>query len=376
MTARLSKKKIAAAVAIVEMLLRQGFAPPDGSRRANGIYSAAGRIAEERKLATAGNGRHWLRHAIKVAEGNGAGPDWTIKKPKPKKRATPPRRSVAAEIVARGPRWPGCDKGKTLRIGVIPDVHVAPDHSSERLEWIGRFFADEAPDHLVQLGDFGTFDSVSGHAPPGTLDFEKLPRVTQDFQCVEGAVDILKKGLGNWRGELHITKGNHEFRLDRFENANPQIQGLLVDRFDSLMQARGFRVYPFRKYAMIGGVGFIHIPINAGGKPYGGKMSAHAIARDALFSIVHGHTHVRQSTHVAKLGESKLVSVISPGCALPMGHVEDYAKHSATGWFWGVSCLTVRDGVILDESHISMETLERRYRSRKVVRSARSGRAV
>ncbi len=361
--------RIAASVQIIEALLAKGYRPRDGSRAKNGALAEAGREFERRGWAPAGAGFALVGRCVAKAEARGGGPDWTIK-PKPRKAAKRPRASVAAQIVAQGPRWPVMEKGRTIRVCVIPDVHLAPDINPERMEWIGRWCADEAPDDIVQLGDLGTFDSVSGHAPPGTLSFEKLPRVTQDFDALERGLDLFEKGAGACRARRTCTEGNHEFRLHRFEDRNPQVQGLLTGRFEDTLEARRWRTLPYREYAMIGGVGFIHIPINGMGKPYGGKLSAHTIARDALFSIVHGHTHVRQSVHVPKLGQSKLVSVISPGCALPAGHVEEYAKHNATGWAWSVCCLTVRDGVILDESHISMETLARRYRQRRQVKDA------
>lgn len=357
--------ELKAVVRLVESFLRLGYPPkgPRGTQRATALC-AAGVEAERRGWFNKGRGEYMVRNYCVRAEKRGFGPDWSIK---PRRKAKP---RIAAQIVAAGPRTYSKTErvGQTLRVVVIPDVHLSPELSPERMSWIGRYCRDEAPDHVVQLGDLGTFDSVSSHAKPGTIDFEKLPRVEKDFACIARGLDLFDKSAGNLRALRTITKGNHEYRLDRFENANPQTQGLFVDRFDGLMRARDWRVYPFREYAKIGGVGFIHIPINAGGKPYGGKMSAHAIARDSVFSIVHGHTHVRQSVHVAKLGESRLVSVISPGCALPWGHVEDYAKHNATGWFWGVACLTIRDGAILDEAYVSMETLERRYRERKVAR--------
>lgn len=366
----LTKRDVIESVRFVEQLLREGHKPPTGRGGQGNVIYLAGLEMEKRGLAPIGSGSQWVRRRIRLAENLECGPDWTIK-PKPKKAKKPAkaaRATVAAQIVANGPRWPGMERGRTFRVCVIPDAHNSPHVNPERFAWIGRWIAEEAPDDVVCLGDFDSWDSVSGHAPPGTISFEKLPRIAADFEANARALDLLKSSMGAWNGRQHVTKGNHEFRLDRFEDRNPQMQGMLVARLDDAWEARGWRVYPFREYAMIGGVGFIHIPINAGGKPYGGKMSAHAIARDALFSIVHGHTHVRQSTHVAKLGQSKLVSVISPGCALPQGYVEDYAAHNATGWWWGVSCLTVRDGVIIDESHISMETLERRFRVRKRVK--------
>lgn len=347
------------AVRLVEDALRAGY-PAKPKKGQLGAIGAAGAQAESIGFANAGVGDFKVRHHIKIAEARGCGPDWTLKpEPKPKRKRTP------ALIVEAGPRDHIAEAAKMIRVGVIPDAHLAPGVNPERMRWIGRFFADEGVEEIIQVGDLGTFDSVSAHAQPGTLDFEKLPRAVADFDAVERGLDLFAAGLGAHRARKRITKGNHEHRLDRFENANPQTQGMFVDRFDALCDQRGWGVYPYREYAMVGGVGFIHIPINAAGKPYGGKLSAQRIANDALFSIVHGHTHVRQSAHAAKLGVSRLVSVISPGCALPWGHVEDYARHNATGWWWGVAVLTIRNGVILDEAYVSMLTLERRYRERR-----------
>jgi len=55
------------------------------------------------------------------------------------------------------------------------------------------------------------------------------------------------------------------------------------------------------------------------------------------------------------------VSVVNVGCALPHGHVEDYAKHATNGWSWGVTMLGIENGQIVDHQFVSMSTLEDRY---------------
>lgn len=349
---QIPRAEIKQAVRLVEAMLRKGY-PPKGSRGSQKFTAicAAAKEAERKGYAIKAGGEYWIRNRIKKAERLGVGPNWLLK-PKRKTLKTPARAELAEATRA---------DGDAVMVLVIPDTHLAPDVPSERMAWLGAWARDLAPDYVVQLGDLGTWDSVTTHAPPGTLEFEGLPRVTADFEAVKRGLDDFERRAGNLKARRIVTKGNHEYRLDRFEDNHPQIQGMLTGKLDDLLSERDWASKPYREYQMISGVGFIHIPINAGGKPYGGKMSAHAIARDAMFSIVHGHTHVRQSTHVAKLGRSQLVSVISPGCALPPGHVEPYAQHSATGWFWGATCLTIRDGVILDENSVSMETLRRRY---------------
>lgn len=261
---------------------------------------------------------------------------------------------------------------RPVRVLVIPDVHLDPrEKDVSRMGWIGALANDERPDHIVQLGDLATMDSVSGHAPPGTLDFMRNPRILADFDITARGLDAFERAAVGVRAPRWITKGNHEFRLDRFENANPQAQGAFVEPFDAILEKRKWRVLPFREWLEIEGVLFTHIPFNAGGKPYGGKTAASRIANDAGASVVHGHTHQRQTFNAPKLGPgARSLSVLSAGCALPQGHVEAYARHSATGWWWGVGLLTIQSGCILDEEWVSMATLERRYRTRRIVRRA------
>jgi 3',5'-cyclic AMP phosphodiesterase CpdA len=259
-----------------------------------------------------------------------------------------------------------------VRVLVIPDVHLDPrEPDVSRLGWIGALANDERPDHIVQLGDLATLDSVSGHAPPGTLEWMRNPRILADFDVVQRGLDAFERAAAGVRAPRWITKGNHEYRLDRFEDKNPQAAEAFVGEFDALLERRKWRVLPFREWLEIEGALFTHIPFNAGGKPYGGKTAASRIANDAGACVIHGHTHQRHTFNAPKIGPgARALSVISAGCALPQGHVEAYARHNATGWWWGVGILTIRAGFILDEQWISMDTLARRYRTRRLKRAA------
>ena len=49
------------------------------------------------------------------------------------------------------------------------------------------------------------------------------------------------------------------------------------------------------------------------------------------------------------------------GCALPMNHVENYAKLATTGWVWGVVDLTIYNSKIQEVRSTTMDTLELTY---------------
>lgn len=81
-----------------------------------------------------------------------------------------------------------------------------------------------------------------------------------------------------------------------------------------------------------------------------------AIARDALHDVVFGHTHKRTDKAFPKMGAQR-ITVINLGCSLPEGHVEDYAKHSLTGWSYGVYLLDIKDGRLHQSTWLPMENV-------------------
>jgi len=101
--------------------------------------------------------------------------------------------------------------------------------------------------------------------------------------------------------------------------------------------------------------------MNGIGRPMGGKTATHRAGSMLTAPLVYGHTHKFQIYNDPKIGEIDRVSVIEAGCALPWGEIEDYAKHSPTGWSYGIVDLTVQGGQIIDYAFVSMLTLRRRY---------------
>lgn len=234
-----------------------------------------------------------------------------------------------------------------------------PDKS--RFEWIGSWIKEERPDVVVQIGDWGTFDSLSMHAKPGTFDAQNNPSWESDLKSLEDSIAAVEAGLAGFSCPKYLTEGNHENRTNRYENSDPRLVGSLTTAWQSLFLSRGWEIIPFGEYLMLSGVGIIHHPISAMGKAFGGVTGNQRAGSAALFSIIHGHDHKLEIASCAKLGQTDPVEVMSIGCTLPEGHVEAYARISATGWWRGVVKVVVQDGRILDKHAVSMVTLERLY---------------
>ena len=97
---------------------------------------------------------------------------------------------------------------------------------------------------------------------------------------------------------------------------------------------------------------------------YGGKNCEIQIANDATNDIVFGHTHKYRDWKSPKIGDKNFVRIINVGCALPFGHIEEYAKLNLTGWSWGIVELGIWDQHIQESQFISMDRLEKQYGSK------------
>lgn len=250
-------------------------------------------------------------------------------------------------------------------ICVIPDAHDSPELGDKRrFTWMGRWVADRDPDYVVQLGDIASFDSVTRHAPPGSLEARGLPTLKDDLYSLNEALHLFNEPTRESRARKIITLGNHENRIWRMEDSVPALSGLGSEKFANLLETYSWDAKEYKAIHMIGGVGFTHHPTTGDGRAYGGKTAVNRVLNDLVFSLVHGHTHARFGVDAGKIGAPEdAIRCISAGCALPWGHVEPYARHSKTGWWWGCLELTIEGGVITDERWISMRSLARLYQN-------------
>jgi hypothetical protein len=252
-------------------------------------------------------------------------------------------------------------EGPIYRVIAIGDLHDAPKIPKERLNWIGKYVRETKPDRVVQIGDWGTFDSVSQHDAVGSLKWMEKPSFTQDLESLNESHAAYAEGKGDYECPHDVTYGNHEYRVNRAADADPKRFGDAVLRMDEVFARWGWKTHPYGEFMFIGGVGLTHIPINGAGKDYRGKRVENQIGNDAMFSVILGHTHKRGFWTFPKIGPQKRIDILNLGTAMPHGHCEEYAKMSTTGWTWGVYDLTIQGGLITSDKFISMLELKERY---------------
>lgn len=241
---------------------------------------------------------------------------------------------------------------------------IGDAHDSPKLEDKARFFAmgklarERGISHVVQIGDFADFDSVSTHVAADTIEGKLNNPYTTDIVSLNRALEDFERGLSGHTVTKHVTLGNHERRIYQYENQHPQIEGMLTSELEQTFKDRGWSTTPYGTFYFLGGVGFIHCALNRLGKSYGGKLAESTIGNDAVFDIVIGHSHVKREHRAPKIGPHKHVTVLNLGCALPQGYTQDYVYHSQlAGWWYGVHVLTLQGGQIVGAEAISMHEL-------------------
>ena len=342
----------------IETKLREGHRPPGLS----GPGPAATRVAGQEAVAAGEfltvNG--FISAALDL-KGGDYEPDWGLYRPQRYQQPVPQSVLYPATVPEASHAMPS---GTAQRILAIGDLHQDPRHPDRLpiLTWLARLASDERPERIIQVGDWSTFDSVNNHDKNDTMAARYKPPVKDDLSNLLQGHQAFRRGMASdYRPKMDVLLGNHEYRLERFENNNPEAQGTFTLARDETFAQFGWRTRPYGELFYVEGVAFTHHPTNGAGRAYGGKTGPQRAANESTVPVVSGHTHRRQVHDSPKIGPIDVISMVEIGCGLPWGTVEKYAAHSLTGWWHGAVMMTVQGGVILDLNFISMPTIQARY---------------
>ena len=180
---------------------------------------------------------------------------------------------------------------------VIPDTQCRPGLTYEHLTGAGNYIVAKQPDKIIHLGDHWDMNSLSSYER-GTLKshgkfFAEDVRAGQEGMAalMEPIIKYnnkqRKNGKKQYRPEMHFCLGNHEERIERYVNENPELWGQLGYQQLGLDQY-GWRVHDFRELVNLDGVSYTHFVYNPNtGRPLGGV--AHTRLKNVGFSFTMGH---------------------------------------------------------------------------------------
>lgn len=250
---------------------------------------------------------------------------------------------------------------------VIFDTQVRPDISLDYLRWIGQYIVRKRPSVIVHIGDHADMESLSSY-DKGMRSAEGK-RVHEDIRWAVGGMKTLLTPLWELQEQQRaageevyeprkvITLGNHENRIDRHVNANPEMHGFLST--DDLQYAEmGWEVVPFLTPIEIDGIHYCHyFPNVMTGKPLGGTAASMLTKIGTSFTMGHQQlldvaVRTLQTTGQQQWGVK---------CGASYVHEEGYKGVQGNKHWRGIMVKhNVKDGSY-DPLFISMKWLEEQY---------------
>ena len=180
----------------------------------------------------------------------------------------------------------------------IPDTQCRSGESFDHLTAAGNFICDKRPDVIVHLGDHWDMESLSSY-DKGKKRAEGK-RIRYDVAAGQRGMNALLGPLAAlqqkqqkdkkeiYKPELHFLFGNHEERIVKHVESNPELEGLL-DLSVLQVEKWGWTIHPFQTILELDGIWFSHYFYQPKtGKPYGGMISTRL--KNIGNSFVQGHT--------------------------------------------------------------------------------------
>lgn len=246
---------------------------------------------------------------------------------------------------------------------IIADTQCKSEESLDYMLWIGKYIADKRPDVIVHIGDHYDFPSLSSY-DKGKSSAEGR-RLHKDIEAGNLGFDHLNKYITNLEGynpRKVFTVGNHEHRLDRYIDDNPELVGTLgVEKLP--FSKYGWEVHPFLKPVEIEGIFFVHYLANPmNGKPYGGN--AMNILKTVGRSFVVGHKQCLDIALRPTIDNKLQLGIVNGAC---YNHDEAYKGYQGNNHFRGITVLhEVADGFGLP-CFVSLDFMKEKYYQDKTI---------
>ena len=225
---------------------------------------------------------------------------------------------------------------------MIPDLQIKPNIDTSYLTWIGEYLAHKKPDVIINIGDHFDLPSLSSYdkgtkkaegkhlqddIDAGITGMNLLLAPIQKLQAAE----LKKYGKVLYKPKMVITLGNHEQRMERHLNANPELTGL-VSYANFKLEENGWEVYDFLEPAVVNGIMYIHyMPNPMTGKPYGGQ--ALNILKNVGCSVSMGHKQCLDvATRSLPTGQQQWFLI----CGAGYPHNEGYKGYTGNHHFRGI----------------------------------------
>lgn len=161
-------------------------------------------------------------------------------------------------------------------IVLIADPQVHKGVPLDHIHALAKYIWDHKPKYVVHIGDHWDFPSLSYYASAMEKEGRRLvDDLDSGAKALRIITDFIKKKnktvKHKYHPEFHFVMGNHEYRLNRYIDKNPELAGM-VD-LTATIEHQGWTVHQFGVPCWIEGICFKHYVSNPeSGKAVGGSI--------------------------------------------------------------------------------------------------------
>lgn len=246
---------------------------------------------------------------------------------------------------------------------VIPDCHVTNDTDLSRFTFVSKLIERRRPDTILLGGDFADMLCLNSFDKNNKLAIEGR-RLKLEIDAVNEALDKLlsfKKIVKDYTPRLIYLEANHEFRISRYVENNPALEGVISTELSFKLKERGFEFIPYKKFVEIEGVLATHVPLLNNGLGISGKYACQKAADLTSKSLIFFHTHTIGQFFHKRHGSDDLIQIYNPGCFFD-GVVGSYAEDISHADTPSISILTHYKPGRFDIEQISLDRLKEQYK--------------
>ena len=209
---------------------------------------------------------------------------------------------------------------------ILPDLQV-PYHDQQSLNAVEQFMGKHKWDGYLQIGDFLDLDCIS------SFNKENLRAIAgktiqKDYDVANAILDRHQKIVRskNPDAKFVLLEGNHEQRMERYIDANPQMEGMIEVPLGLNLKERGFKWVPSWSKGETYHIGKAHF---SHGK-YVTKYHAAKMVDTFGDNIFYGHTHDVMCYPKVLRGANKTLVGQSLGCLCEYN--QQYMKGAPSNW--------------------------------------------
>lgn len=251
---------------------------------------------------------------------------------------------------------------------IIPDPHAHPNHDNERADWLGHLILDLKPDVVVNLGDMWDMPSMASY-DKGKKSFQGRTfkaDIDAGLEFDDRMWAPIRRAKKRRPRSIFI-EGNHEYRLKRAIDLQPELDGVIS--FDDLDLNRNYDdVVEYTGgtpgIIEVDGIVYCHYATSGVmGRPIGGEHPAYSLLSKQFQSVTQGHIHVFNHCTRTNIEGRRIHGLIA---GVYQDYDSDWAGEINKLWSRGV---VIKRGVSdgnYDLEWISIDRLKAAYSDNKV----------